>query len=315
MPCLLVVEDCAHERHLIEQVLRAESESSWDMVFAEDGKSALQKLREQAFDLIISDIQLPTMDGFELLTQVRQRHPRTPLMLVTKNGSEEIAMRALSGGAAGYIPEEFVQAELIPAVRRILDANEAHARRERLLECMECSESRFSLDNDRELIPTVLTRLQHSLRLFEICDESERLRVRMALDEAINNALYHGNLEVSSDIKEHDFEEFYRLADQRRHVEPYSRRRIWITERMTRDEAIFIIRDDGAGFDVSRLPDPTNPENLFKASGRGIMMMHAFMDQVTFNDLGNEVCLIKRRVAALPASEDVRRDASRLLLQ
>ena len=55
------------------------------------------------------------------------------------------------------------------------------------------------------------------------------------------------------------------------------------------------IRDEGKGFDPGSLPDPTDPENLIKASGRGLLLMRAFMDDVFHNETGNEVTLIKRQ--------------------
>jgi len=63
---------------------------------------------------------------------------------------------------------------------------------------------------------------------------------------------------------------------------------------LTKDEATFIIRDEGAGFDPNDLPDPTAPENLIRASGRGILLIRTFMDDVCFNDKGNEITMVKR---------------------
>jgi anti-sigma regulatory factor (Ser/Thr protein kinase) len=57
------------------------------------------------------------------------------------------------------------------------------------------------------------------------------------------------------------------------------------------------MRDEGPGFDPKELPDPTDPENLLKLSGRGILLMRTFMDDVKFNDRGNEVTMVKRRSA------------------
>ena len=68
--------------------------------------------------------------------------------------------------------------------------------------------------------------------------------------------------------------------------------------RITRYEAAFAIRDEGAGFDPDALPDPTDPANIEKTSGRGIFLMRAFMDEVLYNDVGNAVVLVKRRPSA-----------------
>jgi anti-sigma regulatory factor (Ser/Thr protein kinase) len=65
---------------------------------------------------------------------------------------------------------------------------------------------------------------------------------------------------------------------------------------ITRADAKFIVRDEGPGFDPHGLPDPTDPANLEKASGRGLLLMRTFMDSVSFNDLGNEVTMVKTAV-------------------
>ena len=63
----------------------------------------------------------------------------------------------------------------------------------------------------------------------------------------------------------------------------------------------YVVKDEGPGFDPTILPDPTNAENLLNVSGRGITLMRTFMDEVTFNDRGNEVTMRKSQ-AAVPAT-------------
>ena len=96
--------------------------------------------------------------------------------------------------------------------------------------------------------------------------------VHLALEEALVNAIRHGN---RSD------------PDKQVHVScKLSPHRLWIQ-----------IRDEGAGFNPDDVPDPTDPENLEIPSGRGIMLMRAFMSRVEYNDIGNCVEMEKQRVA------------------
>ena len=78
---------------------------------------------------------------------------------------------------------------------------------------------------------------------------------------------------------------------------PTSDRRIEVEVRLARDKAVFVVRDEGLGFDPQSLPDPTDPANLDKTTGRGILLMRAFMDQVEFNARGNEVTMVKQPCA------------------
>ena len=66
---------------------------------------------------------------------------------------------------------------------------------------------------------------------------------------------------------------------------------------MSADEARFVIRDQGPGFDVSKLPGRGDAETLESEGGHGLLLMQTFMDEVTFNARGNEVTMVKRREA------------------
>ena len=63
----------------------------------------------------------------------------------------------------------------------------------------------------------------------------------------------------------------------------------------THEEAVFTIRDQGPGFDVTRVADPTSPEKLIVASGRGLLLIRTFMDEVRHNAAGNEITMTVRR--------------------
>ena len=65
--------------------------------------------------------------------------------------------------------------------------------------------------------------------------------------------------------------------------------------RLTPRESVYVIRDEGPGFDPSEIPDATAPANLERPCGRGLLLMRTFMDTVDFNDRGNKVTLTKRR--------------------
>jgi anti-sigma regulatory factor (Ser/Thr protein kinase) len=69
---------------------------------------------------------------------------------------------------------------------------------------------------------------------------------------------------------------------------------VYVTVQITREEARYVVRDEGPGFNPSKLPDPTDPSNLERVSGRGLLLIFTFMDEVKYNATGNEVTMIKR---------------------
>ena len=105
--------------------------------------------------------------------------------------------------------------------------------------------------------------------------------------------MFHGNLELSSSLKETDEKVYYSLAKERVVQSPYRERRVRVAARLNREEAVFTILDDGPGFDPSTLPDPTDPSNLGKVSGRGLLLIQTFMDRVEHNYRGNEITMVK----------------------
>ena len=93
--------------------------------------------------------------------------------------------------------------------------------------------------------------------------------IKLALEEGLNNAIRHGN---GSDI----------------------RKSIQLSYDITGSRVVITIADEGAGFQLDDVPDPTIDENLEKPSGRGIMLMRAYMDEVRFNKRGNRIRMVKR---------------------
>ena len=96
------------------------------------------------------------------------------------------------------------------------------------------------------------------------------------------NAMFHGNLELSS-LRGKRMPTASSARRGPPAAWPYPDRRIELEVRLARDLAVFIVRDEGRGFDPAPLPDPTDPANLEKVTGRGILLMRAFMDGVEFN--------------------------------
>jgi anti-sigma regulatory factor (Ser/Thr protein kinase) len=150
---------------------------------------------------------------------------------------------------------------------------------------------RFCLENDPALVGPLLTQFHDRLRTVGACGEQAAARVVIALEEALLNAIYHGNLELSSDLKESGDGRFEALARERRWLAPYAARRVRVAAGITPARATFVVQDEGPGFDVSKVPDPTAPEFLERPSGRGILLMRALMDDVRYNATGTRCTL------------------------
>ncbi len=301
MPTILVVDDSAVDRSLVGGLLAGRGDYQID--YAAHGAEALELIARSPPDLVVTDLVMPEMDGFALVSAVRERFPLVPVILMTSRGSEEVAVQALERGAASYVPKRLLAEELLETVRSVLAVSQHERRQWRLMDCMTRSHSSFVLENDATLFYPLVSYLQECVSQLRLCDDTERTRLGVALEEALTNALFHGNLEICSDLRETDEAQYYRLVEQRRQQAPYQERHIFVEAYLSRQEAVFVVRDQGAGFDPARLPDPTEPANLERVSGRGILLMRTFMDQIVYNQTGNEVTLVKRRKDGQPLNQ------------
>jgi len=293
MATVLVVDDSTVDRVRAEKLLS--KDIGLTVRSAANGKEALQALAQELPDVVITDMQMPEMDGLELVEAIRSKYPAVPVILMTAHGSEEIAVEALQKGAASYVPKRNLAKDLAETIASVLEVARAGRNQQQLLQSLVSTESHFILDNDTSLIPSLIGHLEHNLKRMQLCDENGLIRVAVALREALINAIHHGNLEIDSGFRERDDKAFYDLIEERRQQEPYQDRRVHIYAKESHRDAVYVIRDEGRGFDPSTLPDPTDPSNLEKISGRGLLLIRTFMDEVHHNPIGNEITLVKRR--------------------
>jgi CheY-like chemotaxis protein len=295
MAKILVVEDNAVDRLLVGKLLA--KGINLTITYADNGRVALEAIAKDIPDLVLTDMQMPEMDGLQLVREVRRQFPLVPVILITAHGSEEIAVQALRSGAASYVPKQNLAGELVKTIEGVLNLADSQRRRQHLRQRLTRMESHFALENDRALIPPLVAELTENLTFMGLGDETELLRVTVALGAALDNAMIHGNLEIGAEERDRDEKAYQELIAHRRQQPPYRDRLVHVTAKESRTEAIYMIRDEGPGFDTSRLPDPADPHNLEQVANRGLLLICAFMDEVRHNPKGNEITMVKRRGA------------------
>ena len=126
-------------------------------------------------------------------------------------------------------------------------------------------------------------------------DDKELIRVELVLEEALANAVYHGSLEISSEIRTEKPDRLKTMLSQRLATSPYCDRRVQVQLAISDEELRIVVSDDGPGFDVDATAAADDSEAVHRPSGRGLLLMHAFADSVKFNESGNSVQLSKKR--------------------
>jgi len=293
MPAVLVVDDSPVDRHRAGGLL--EKHPYLTVTYAGSGPEALASLERQPADVVLTDLRMQGMNGLELVEAVKARWPSLPVILMTAFGSEEIAILALQRGAASYVPKRNLGRQLFDTVVNVLEVTQAQRGHQRVLEMLERTEWHFRLDNDPAQLAPLVGHLRENLVGLKVCDESEVIRVGLALREALMNAICHGNLELGSAPSGEEDKGYLELVAERARQTPYRDRRVHLCVREAPGEAVYVVRDEGPGFDPAALPNHRDPATLEKSSVRGLVLIRNFMDEVRHNDKGNEITLIKRR--------------------
>lgn len=289
---VLVVDDSPVDRHLAGAIVN--KVPGWQAVFAGNGREALDAVARQVPDVVLTDLLMPEMDGLELVQAIRSRYPNVPVILMTAHGSEDVAIQALQKGAASYVPKKSLARNLEDTLEQVFSISQSARGQQRILESLVHLETHFVLDNDTALVAPLVGHIEQTLERMQSVETSGLILLGVALHEALTNAILHGNLELDSAMRESAEKEYYRLATDRRSQPPYCDRRVFVKVILTRHEATFVIRDQGNGFDPATLPDPTDPANLGKVSGRGLLLIQTFMDHVEHNEVGNQITMVKR---------------------
>ncbi len=115
---ILVVDDSEGTRNLCSKILEKEG---YAVQTAENGEEALKLVNENSFDLIVTDLMMPVMDGMELLEQVKKSNPRMPVIIITAYASVATAVEAIKKGAYDYVPKPFNPGELQVTIEKALE--------------------------------------------------------------------------------------------------------------------------------------------------------------------------------------------------
>lgn len=294
MPTLLVVDDVATDRLRISGLAARWMKSN--VLQAADGATALTMIEQHQPDIVLTDLHMPEMNGLQLVEAIRDRYPYIPVILMTADGSEEIAAIALQKGAASYVPKRNLAQNLERTLQQVhVTARDSQIQPE-IMHQIQSTKTELILYNDRQLIRSTVGLLVNFLRCMPLGDETERMRTGIALEEAMLNAYYHGNFDVAG-VKGATPQTWDTIAAERSADREYGLRRIHVLADISRERSIFTIRDEGKGFDPTPFLEgrvkPLNDRH------RGIHLMSTIMDAITYNPTGTEVTMTRNAITGM----------------
>jgi len=126
---ILIVDDDQALRESLEMVLAAEG---YDVIVAENGERALERVEETPVDVVLCDLRMPGLDGFDLLPQIGRKLPGVPILIMSAYGTEDLAVEAMRRGAYDYLAKPFQPSEVLLTLRKAREREHLRKANERL---------------------------------------------------------------------------------------------------------------------------------------------------------------------------------------
>ncbi len=230
---------------------------------------AIEFDKAEDFDLVITDL-----DGDRAFPTKNTQEPSdTCLPTENSDGLDRSFVKAFKICATNFRREDFNEDELKNFFETILNYKAQFVDKTNTVKYIR-EKIEFEFPSAISLMHSILDYLMKRVEKVGVI-ETENSNLFVALDEAFVNAIKHGNKFDANKI-------------------------VRISVEVSPTEARFTIEDEGEGFNISEIPDPTNPENLFKTSGRGVLIIHNIMDEVRYNERGNRLTMVKKKIDNQP---------------
>ncbi|HLA96259.1 MAG TPA: ATP-binding protein [Pyrinomonadaceae bacterium] len=256
---ILIIDDHDDLATSLEEVF---SHTGHNVKVVENRIDALAIDNIEDYDLVVTDLDVsPKVTGSGTNGNAAVCLPETIIAKVDEH------VKAFKICASNFRRDEFDEEELRNLVATILDYKIRFVDKKEFVQDLH-EYIEFELPSAITIMHIVLEYLMKRVEKLGVI-KPEQSNLFVALDEAFVNAVKHGN---KFDAK----------------------KLVRITAEVSKQEARFTIEDEGEGFDVNSIPDPLDPENLFKTSGRGVLFIYNIMDEVKYNERGNRLTMVKK---------------------
>ncbi len=276
MTTALIVEDHPEQAGLVARILRMRE---FEPIVAEDGQTGLRLARKHQPDVLLLDLMLPDINGFDVCRQLRTDRETMliPVVMLTALNDMQHRVHGFRVGANAYLTKPYGVGDLFEAI------SAARAWRTSMEHRLLQGEVSVELNSEITLLKDLNDFLMHVCQTTPLTNE-QIMQIRQAVMEMAHNAIEWGNQHQSD-------------------------RLVKIIYRVHEDHLEIVVRDQGTGFDRSNLPHAAIADDPFthldvreklglRAGGFGLLICQGMVDEMSYNDQGNEVTLIKRFGAA-----------------
>jgi CheY-like chemotaxis protein/anti-sigma regulatory factor (Ser/Thr protein kinase) len=287
---LLIVDD---NPSITDSICALLTRKGYAVEAALNGTSALRKIMDNDFDIIICDIEMPGMSGLDLLEKIRLDSRIQEVILMTGILDTDYFIRAIRLGASDFISKPVDLHQLQKSIETVMDKIKSRDNRDSIFHFLDFAQMNC------EINPCNFTGLSFTKMVGNFLIRNLKLphtlmnEVLICVDEMLYNAFIHGILGLSYEEREYETNELQLLISDRLSQLHISSRRIRMSLTMDnlKDHILICVEDDGDGFDYERwLKKITTEKQLnLEGHGRGLTMLYHLTNSMSFSQEGRRI--------------------------
>jgi len=260
---ILVVDDEEDVRGILSEMIEG---LDYQVMVAEDGKEALERIKTEKIDLVITDLSMPKMNGLELIVNSKQINPNIPIAVISAFGNVENTTYALTRGAFSFIAKPFKISQIKELIRKGKQLRELSLGTYALMEWVK-SQTEMVFPSQPDLFPSAILFALKECQWRGIEDDARLENVAICLEELLNNAFVHGNR------KDKD-------------------KRIKVKMAFDAEKFVLSVKDEGDGFDGENYLEKIREEQVSMPEKRGLFIVDLLMDDLRFSKKGSEATAV-----------------------
>ncbi|MGJ8670453.1 MAG: response regulator [Oceanococcus sp.] len=293
---ILIVEEDQSVQSFLGHIF---TEMGHTVLLSENGAQAWLDIQNRSadFDLVLLGLLLSSSDGLDILTRMREGGLEIPVAMISERSDSQLIVAALRLRAFDFLIKPINKQQIADLLRR-LDVLRNVNFGSRLADAVGVvyqEQLQLTFNSRSSIVKTVVHRISDHLRPFLSVAAIKGDSLALALTESITNAVVHGNLQVSSETKEADWDEFYAQIQERELDPAYAAREVQVIVEVDQGGIGLTVTDQGTGFDFARLVDPVDP--VASLGGRGVTLIRYSMDSVEWGDGGRTIKMFKSLAA------------------
>lgn len=292
---VLVVDDNISNVNTLVTFLQ---ENGYDAEPAYNGRDALNKLSALGFDIVLSDIEMPIMNGLELLKRVRQEFDEVAFILMTEELQQDYFIEAIQLGASDLIRKPVDRLHLLKSLRIQINKKKETWDYLQVSECIDQAEIRITL-------PPLMFQKVDFIKIFTKFFKTN-LNINnkvinellLCMEEMLYNAFIHGTLKLKLHERTLCYDDYKKLIVSKLQNPEISKKKIhlYLYIDQANDKIIFEVEDEGDGFDYKLWTEKSNSYEGIQLDeyGRGISIIYYLTDKVTFDKDGRFIRIEKK---------------------